>query len=254
MKKKMGIVALLVVVVFVLIGCNNAFGVLSQSILVEGGEVENIETPIVEENVEISVNKENFISLDTSNLNILEKTETVIVEKIEKPIVTDIDSFVDFVENVLNENVVVFNHETNYYSDYLDEYISESAEIVIEKGDFYPLYMTVLFKDSKLLNVVLTYNKRDTDNGMYFDFINKLYATLGYNCGLSEEKSEEMITELMNFDNYSNNVYDNPEYNGYFNNIYCLGVVFAEGKDFIFDGYTYYFSFFVNDYFVENEV
>ena len=95
MKKKIGIVAVLVVVAFVLIGCNNAFGVLSQSILIEGGEVENIETPIVEESVEIS--EENFISLDTSNLNILEKTETVIVEKIEKSIVTDIDSFVDFV-------------------------------------------------------------------------------------------------------------------------------------------------------------
>ena len=100
----------------------------------------------------------------------------------------------------------------------------------------------------------MTYNKLNTDNGKYFDFINELYATLGYNCGLSEEKSEKMITELMDFDNYSNNVYDNPEYNGYFDNIYSLGVVFEGGKDFIFDGYTYYFSFFVNNYFVENGV
>lgn len=231
MKNKIGTFVALVIIVFVLIGCNSAFGVFSHSVRVEGGEV-----------------KENKPSL-----NIPENIETVILEK-DKVEITDINSFVDFIKMELNEEVAVFNHEKSYYNEYLDEYISESAEIVIENGDFYPLYMTVLFKDSKLLNVVLTYNKLNTDNGKYFDFINELYATLGYNCGLSEEKSEKMITELMDFDNYSNNVYDNPEYNGYFDNIYCLGVVFEDGKDFIFDGYTYYFSFFVNNYFVENEV
>ena len=231
MKNKIGTFVALVIIAFVLIGCNSAFGVLSHSVRVEGGEV-----------------KENKPSL-----NIPENIETVILEK-DKVEITDINSFVDFIKMELNEDVAVFNHEKSYYNEYLDEYISESAEIVIENGDFYPLYMTVLFKDSKLLNVVLTYNKLNTDNGKYFDFINELYATLGYNCGLSEEKSEKMITELMDFDNYSNNVYDNPEYNGYFDNIYCLGVVFEDGKDFIFDGYTYYFSFFVNNYFVENEV
>lgn len=231
MKNKIGTFVALVIIAFVLIGCNSAFGVFSHSVRVEGGEV-----------------KENKPSL-----NIPENIETVILEK-DKVEITDINSFVDFIKMELNEEVAVFNHEKSYYNEYLDEYISESAEIVIENGDFYPLYMTVLFKDSKLLNVVLTYNKLNTDNGKYFDFINELYATLGYNCGLSEEKSEKMITELMDFDNYSNNVYDNPEYNGYFDNIYCLGVVFEDGKDFIFDGYTYYFSFFVNNYFVENEV
>ena len=231
MKNKIGTFVALVIIVFVLIGCNSAFGVFSHSVRVEGGEV-----------------KENKPSL-----NIPENIETVILEK-DKVEITDINSFVDFIKMELNEEVAVFNHEKSYYNEYLDEYISESAEIVIENGDFYPLYMTVLFKDSKLLNVVLTYNKLNTDNGKYFDFINELYATLGYNCGLSEEKSEKMITELMDFDNYSNNVYDNPEYNGYFDNIYCLGVVFEDGKDFIFDGYTYYFSFFVNNYFVENGV
>lgn len=231
MKNKIGTFVALVIIAFVLIGCNSAFGVFSHSVRVEGGEV-----------------KENKPSL-----NIPENIETVILEK-DKVEITNINSFVDFIKMELNEEVEVFNHEKSYYNEYLDEYISESAEIVIENGDFYPLYMTVLFKDSKLLNVVLTYNKLNTDNGKYFDFINELYATLGYNCGLSEEKSEKMITELMDFDNYSNNVYDNPEYNGYFDNIYCLGVVFEDGKDFIFDGYTYYFSFFVNNYFVENEV
>lgn len=231
MKNKIGTFVALVIIVFVLIGCNSAFGVFSHSVRVEGGEV-----------------KENKPSL-----NIPENIETVILEK-DKVEITDINSFVDFIKMELNEEVAVFNHEKSYYNEYLDEYISEGAEIVIENGDFYPLYMTVLFKDSKLLNVVLTYNKLNTDNGKYFDFINELYATLGYNCGLSEEKSEKMITELMDFDNYSNNVYDNPEYNGYFDNIYSLGVVFEGGKDFIFDGYTYYFSFFVNNYFVENGV
>jgi hypothetical protein len=76
MKKKMGIVALLVIVAFVLIGCNNAFGVLSQSILVEGGEVENIELQDDKyEVVDVMVNRHEMI-ISIQDLQSEEKTIT----------------------------------------------------------------------------------------------------------------------------------------------------------------------------------
>ena len=96
MKNKIGTFVALVIIVFVLIGCNSAFGVFSHSVRVEGGEV-----------------KENKPSL-----NIPENIETVILEK-DKVEITDINSFVDFIKMELNEEVAVFNHEKSYYNEYL---------------------------------------------------------------------------------------------------------------------------------------
>ena len=242
MKKKFCILAVIMIMIFILTGCEGTFIEIFEPMILSKS-IDNVK--ISETNVEEEL-------LYTKDFNLIENVEKI-SNNSDTFIITDIDSFVEYIEKNVNSEVSVFNYEKNYFNDFLYEQVDESAEIAIKEGDFYPLYMSVFFRDLKPFNVVLTYNKLDTDDGKYLGFIKSLFTQLGKNVNMTENNIENMTSDLVNFNKYSDNVYGNPEYSCFFENVNSLGVIFPEGKDFIFDGVTYYFSFYFNDYFVENE-
>lgn len=245
MRNKFGILALLIIISVILTGCENAFDEIFNPILI-AEEVKNLEdSTIKEEDLFDTLDKTETIGLSDEEMDLEVLSDKVVLDSVT--------TLVNFVKKELNCEVDFFDYQQNYFNEFLGEEIDESADIVIIDGDFYPLYMSVFFRDSKPVNLLLTYNKLNIDNGKYFDFIEELYTVVGQNISMDNNEIEEIIYNLMNIEKYSENVYGNPEISGYLDNVFYLGVLFPEGKDFIFDGSTYYFSFYVNDYFVENE-
>ena len=233
MKRRFSITIFVLCMIVCLCGCEYTDGVsLNENSLV----VNNVSAEEIKQEDKI-IPVDTVIPID----NLMIKNE--IVELSEEKAVTNFEDLRVLLEKLMEVELSVEDYCTDFYDEFLDEHYDECGVIVYKEKDFYPFYAFVSFSDMKLKSIQITYNVKDSD---IFDkeSLKEIVRQLDIQNNLSEEESNSFINSLLDFEAYVDNVYYNPEISVYSRNLYGLGVVFEDGKDFVFDGKTYYFCLF----------
>lgn len=131
----------------------------------------------------------------------------------------------------------------NYYDEYFSMDIQEYAYIAgVDADGFEMIGLTSAFVGDKLVDFTASLNTTEKfDIEAYKDTVNTLCSIVGYNLGMSKSEVAEMVAYFYTFEGYIENVYGNLQLEFENSNAYCSCVIFEGGKDFEYDGVTYYF-------------
>lgn len=134
---------------------------------------------------------------------------------------------------------------TDYFDDYFSMNVQESSYIsAMNKNGFEVLSIGTVFADDKLIDCSISVNiEKNNSFDVYKERIEDFTAQTCLSYGLSENEMVQTLENLFNFDTYYNNIYNNKENYARFGSNLFVGVVFEGGKDFQFDGTSYFFVF-----------
>ena len=132
---------------------------------------------------------------------------------------------------------------TDYFDEYFNMNIQEYSYITGTNTDGFEVFgITTAFVDNRLADFSMTINtKDDFDIYDYKNTVNTVSSLVGYNYGLTKADVEEMVNNFYDFSAYSDNDYGNQEIYFGVSEITCVSVIFEGGKDFDYEGTTYYY-------------
>jgi hypothetical protein len=133
----------------------------------------------------------------------------------------------------------------DYYDDYFSMDVQESSYIAaMNENGFEVLSIGTVFNENKIIDCSISVNINKEDSfDIYKERIEDFAINTCINYGLSENEMVQTIENLFNFDTYYNNIYNNKENYARFGSNLFTGVIFEGGKDFQFDGTSYFFVF-----------
>ena len=229
MKKIIAFILVLVCVISCCVGCGS-----------ENVEVD--ETVKTEENVKVDEN--------TSTENIEEETtseEVKIEDSKDEILVKEVSNAEDVCEymNFYFESVEfkVAHQMNDYFDEYFNLNVQEYAYITgVNKDGFEVFGITVAFVDNRLADFSVAVNtQNEFDIYDYQGTMNTVTSLVGYNYGMTKAEVAEIMDKFYDFNSYSENEYENKETDFLVSEITCVGVIFEGGKDFEYDGTTYYY-------------
>ena len=134
---------------------------------------------------------------------------------------------------------------TDYFDDYFNMDVQESSYIsAMNKNGFEVLSIGTVFVEDKLIDCSISVNVEKNDSfDVYKERIEDFTTQTCLSYGLSENEMVQTLENLFNFDTYYNNIYNNKENYARFGSNLFVGVIFEGGKDFQFDGTSYFFVF-----------
>ena len=229
MKKIIAFILVLFCVISCCVGCGS-----------ENVEVD--ETVKTEENVKVDEN--------TSTENIEEETtseEVKIEDSKDEILVKEVSNAEDVCDymNFYFENVEfkVAHQMNDYFDEYFNLNVQEYAYITgVNKDGFEVFGITVAFVDNRLADFSVAVNtQNEFDIYDYQGTMNTVTSLVGYNYGMTKAEVAEIMDKFYNFNSYSENEYGNKETDFLVSEITCVGVIFEGGKDFEYDGTTYYY-------------
>ena len=105
----------------------------------------------------------------------------------------------------------------------------------MNSSDFEEISFNIAFADNKVYDFSMAVN------GAFSEECLAPMVEMGKTFGMSEKEISDMMYKLNDFSLYEKNEYGNPQ--TYFTSTNAVGgcVVFEGGKDFAFNGVTYYF-------------
>ena len=226
------IIAFILVLVCVLSCCA---GCASDSVEVD-------ETVKTEENVKVDEN--------TSTENTEDKTtseEVKIEDSKDEILVKEVSNAEDVCDymNFYFENVEfkVAHQMNDYFDEYFNLNVQEYAYITgVNKDGFEVFGITVAFVDNRLADFSVAVNtQNEFDIYDYQGTMNTVTSLVGFNYGMTKAEVAEIMDKFYDFNSYSENEYENKETDFLVSEITCVGVIFEGGKDFEYDGTTYYY-------------
>ena len=132
----------------------------------------------------------------------------------------------------------------NYFDDYYNMDVQESSCIsAIDKDGFEVLTIGTIFVENKLVDCSFSVNIKEEDSfNNYEKQVENIIVQSCINYELTENEIVQVLENILDFNTYSNNFYNNKENYVKFNNNLFVGVIFEGGKDFQFNGTSYFFS------------
>lgn len=207
------------------------------------GENNDIETLVEIKNVEgtvadITDNFKEVSELDVSG----EEIKNVEVQSNSD--YTSVSTLCTFLEDRTKLSVDLEYSEKNYYDDYEGITMDEVGSILIKDENNFPIVSVYIsFIEGKVHNLSLTFNILESDKlTEYNSLLQDIFRSYLIQNGVSIDGQKKYVSSLLDFDSYELNVYDNLELNILIEDCYGLGVVFEGGKDFEFEGISYYYS------------
>lgn len=226
------IIALILVLVCVLSCC---VGCVSENVEVD-------ETVKTEENVKVDENTsaENIEDEATSEeVKIEDSKDEILVKEVSNA--EDVCDYMNFYFESVEFKVV---HQMNdYFDEYFNLNVQEYAYITgVNKDGFEVFGITVAFVDNRLADFSVAVNtQNEFDIYDYQGTMNTVTSLVGYNYGMTKAEVAEIMDKFYDFNSYSENEYENKKTDFIVSEITCVGVIFEGGKDFEYDGTTYYY-------------
>ena len=156
------------------------------------------------------------------------------------------ESFISYLKQDFSDlTFEIRDKVTDYYDDYFSMDVQESSYIAaMNENGFEVLSIGTVFNENKIIDCSISVNINKEDSfDIYKERIEDLAINTCINNGLSENEMVQTIENLFNFDTYYNNIYNNKENYARFGSNLFTGVIFEGGKDFQFDGTSYFFVF-----------
>lgn len=149
----------------------------------------------------------------------------------------DVDSFISYLKSMYPDLTFDMRYfEENYFDDYFNRDIQQYAYIAgMNNSNFEEISFNIAFVDNKVYDFSMAVNTNFSEEYLV------PMMEMGKAFGMSEKEISDMLYKLSDFSLYEKNEYGNPQ--TYFTSTNAVGgcVVFEGGKDFEFNGVTYYF-------------
>lgn len=223
MKKIIAFILVLVCVLSCCVGCVSENVEVDENVKVnENTSAENIEDEATSEEVKIEDSKNEILVKEVSNAE-------------------DVCDYMNFYFESVEFKVV---HQMNdYFDEYFNLNVQEYAYITgVNKDGFEVFGITVAFVDNRLADFSVAVNtQNEFDIYDYQGTMNTVTSLVGYNYGMTKAEVAEIMDKFYDFNSYSENEYENKKTDFIVSEITCVGVIFEGGKDFEYDGTTYYY-------------
>lgn len=193
---------------------------------------------------------ENIVPNDSSSNVVSSASPEEKPEETEKSIsfddINNSENLILYLEKDFNDLTFEIRDKiTNYFDDYFNMDVQESSYIAaMNENGFEVLSIGTVFDENKIIDCSISVNVEKNDSfNVYKERIEDFAINTCINYGLSENEMVQTIENLFNFDTYYNNIYNNKENYARFGSNLFTGVIFEGGKDFQFDGTSYFFVF-----------
>ena len=147
--------------------------------------------------------------------------------------------------NFFFENVEfkVMHQMNDYFDEYFNLNVQEYAYISgVNKDGFEVFGITTVFVENRLADFSVAINtQNELDIYAYKETMNTVSSLVGFNYGMTKAEVSEIMEQFYDFNAYSDNEYGNQQIAFSVSEIICVSVIFEGGKDFEYDGTTYYF-------------
>ena len=165
------------------------------------------------------------------------------------PIYTS-DNLFEYLENTqMGVDFVIESQSFDFYDDFYDRQIDE--DIFIRGYDdlgFEVFSISMTVADNEVYDFSVCVNvERDKNFRYYKANVEDMFVRVLLANGIPNEKVTDLVNNFFYFDTYSANEYGNLERYFAIENKLGLGVIFDGGKDFEFNGTSYYFVM-MNDF------
>lgn len=223
--KKFSFILIVVAIFMLCVGCSN--DTVAED---EKGDVAISTNDVVEtiEGVEVTEDT------DTS----IENSTDILVKEVNNA--QEICEYLNFMFEAVEFEVKY--EVTDYYDDFFSMDVDEYAYISgVNEDAFEMISATVAFVDGKIIDFTLTLNTEDEfDIDKYENTMNIVCSLVGYNLGHTKSEVADIVSNFYDFSKYEANEYGNEQTEFLVNTTYCVGIVFEGGKDFEYEGTTYY--------------
>ena len=201
---------------------------------VVSAEKDTFVSPMVEVPSEEVVLQEDVVVVPVVDTLVSTDVDIVVESNVS---ISDVDSFVSYLKSMYpNLTFDMRYFEENYFDDYFNRDIQQYAYIAgMNSSDFEEISFNIAFADNKVYDFSMAVN------GVFSEECLAPMVEMGKTFGMNEKEISDMMYKLNDFSLYEKNEYGNPQ--TYFTSTNAVGgcVVFEGGKDFAFNGVTYYF-------------
>ena len=230
------IIAFLLVIVFIFsfcVGCSNDTPMADEMVKPE------VSAPVEDTSSENTSSEDNSKDKFEIKDEMSSKEEEVLVKEVKNA--EDVCEYMNFFfENV---EFKVMHQMNDYFDEYFNLNVQEYAYISGVNEDGFEVFgITVAFVDNRLADFSVAINIQNKfDIYDYQDTMNTVTSLVGYNYGMTKVEVAEIMEQFYDFNAYSDNEYGNQQIAFSVSEITCVSVVFEGGKDFEYDGTTYYY-------------